>query len=82
MLTNSYESYPDLSGLAGYSLSLRLRRIQLPQRGSLPSLSLRDISPRGRDKFGLFVRGSLPSLSLRDISPGGRDKLAGTRDEI
>ena len=42
------------------SLSLRLRRIQLPQRGSQkPSLSLRDISPEGRDKFSWCVRDSL-----------------------
>ncbi|MBU5490550.1 hypothetical protein [Butyricicoccus intestinisimiae] len=41
----------------------------------LPSLSLRDISPKGRDKFGLCVRGSPPSLSLLDISPKGRDKI-------
>lgn len=51
MRISLYQSYSDSSGLAGYSLSLRLRRIQLPQRGSLLALSLRDISPKGRDKF-------------------------------
>ena len=29
-----------------------------------PSLSLRDISPEGRDRFGLCVRGSEPALSV------------------
>jgi hypothetical protein len=37
-----------------------------------PSLSLRDISPKGGDK-------AKPSLSLRDISPKGGDKVKVTK---
>ena len=56
-MTRSYQgkSHAYLANLQT-SLSLCLRQIQLPQGGSQPSLSPRDISPRGRDEFGLCVR--------------------------
>ena len=43
-----------------------------------PSLSLRDISPRGRDKFGLRVKAknSLPLL----VSPFGRAGICDAND--
>ena len=46
-----------------------------------PSLSLRDISPRGGDKGAgaKAAKAAKPSLSLRDISPRGGDKGAGAK---
>ena len=54
--TSLHEVYYGSSGIVGCSLSLCLRQIQLPQRRSLPSLSLRDISPKGRDKFEFCIQ--------------------------
>ena len=48
--------------------SCRKAAIQLPQGGSQPSLSLRDISPKGRDKFGLCVRQKVIISVLSDWS--------------
>jgi len=41
--------------------SCRKAAIQLPQRGSQPSLSLRDISPKVRDELNLFVKPNMPA---------------------
>jgi len=41
--------------------SCREAAIQLPQRGSQPSLSLRDISPKGRDKTSSREKQTVPA---------------------
>ena len=55
-----------------------MEKLSAKKETAMPSLSLRDISPRGRDKFGLRVKAknSLPLLG----SPFGRAGICEAND--